>query len=60
LRIADTGVMVLNSQHGVEVGTELIWNYVDQFSKPIIFAINQLDHEKSNFEATIDEAKVNW
>ncbi len=57
LRIADTGVMVLNSQHGVEVGTELIWNYVDQFSKPIIFAINQLDHEKSNFEATIDEAK---
>src|SRR2546425_11761502 len=28
-RIADTGLMVLNAQNGVEVGTELIWNYVD-------------------------------
>jgi len=57
LRVADTGVMVLNAQHGVEVGTELIWNYVDQFSKPVLFAINQLDHEKSNFETTVEEAK---
>ncbi|MBA3647519.1 MAG: elongation factor G [Chitinophagales bacterium] len=57
LRVADTGVMLLNAQHGVEVGTELIWNYVEQFNKPIIFAINQLDHEKSNFEETIEQAK---
>ncbi|HEX3080352.1 MAG TPA: GTP-binding protein, partial [Puia sp.] len=57
LRVSDTGVMVLNAQHGVEVGTELIWNYVDQFNKPILFAINQLDHEKSNFEETIEQGK---
>src|SRR5687768_10594391 len=25
LRVADTGVMLLNAQHGVEIGTELIW-----------------------------------
>lgn len=57
LRVSDTGVMVLNAQQGVEVGTELIWNYVDQFNKPVIFAINQLDHEKSNFEETIEQGK---
>src|SRR6476661_7573637 len=57
LRVADTGIMLLNAQNGVEVGTELIWNYVEQFNKPIIFAINQLDHEKSNFDETIEQAK---
>ncbi|MCS6991697.1 MAG: elongation factor G [Chitinophagales bacterium] len=57
LRVADTALMVLNAQHGVEVGTELIWNYCDQFRKPVLFAINQLDHEKSNFELTVEQAR---
>ena len=57
LRVADTGVMLLNAQHGVEVGTELIWNYVEDFKKPLMFAVNQLDHEKSNWDETIEQAK---
>lgn len=57
IRVADTGVLVLNSQHGVEVGTELIWNYVDEYQKPVIFAVNQVDHEKSNFDDTIEQAR---
>ena len=50
VRVADTCVMVINAQHGVEIGTELIWNYVDRFQKPVIFAINQVDHPKSDFD----------
>src|SRR5690242_17146111 len=57
LRVADTAVMLLNAEHGVEVGTELIWNYVEQFQKPIIFAVNHVDHNKSDFDATIEQAK---
>ena len=57
VRVADTCVMVVNAQHGVEVGTELIWNYVDQFSKPTIFAINQVDHPKSDFDSTLASLK---
>jgi elongation factor G len=57
VRVADTCVMLLNAQYGVEVGTELIWNYVDQFRKPTILAINQLDHPKANFDLTIESAK---
>ena len=51
LRVADTCVMVINAQHGVEVSTELIWNYVDRFQKPVIFAINQVDHPKADFDS---------
>lgn len=57
LRVADTAVLLLNSQNGVEVGTELIWNYVQSFQKPIVFAINQVDHAKSDFDKTLEDAK---
>ena len=57
LRVADTAVLLLNSQNGVEVGTELIWNYVQSFQKPIVFAINQVDHAKSDFDSTMEQAK---
>jgi elongation factor G len=53
VRVADTCVMVINAQHGVEVGTELIWDYIDQFQKPLIFAINQVDHPKSDFDKAL-------
>jgi len=50
LRVADTCLVVINAQHGVEVGTELLWPYVDQYRKPVIFVINQLDHPNADFE----------
>jgi elongation factor G len=53
IRVADTCVMTINAQYGVEVSTELIWNYVDRFTKPVIFAINQVDHPKSDFDSAL-------
>lgn len=57
LRVADTCIMLLNAQNGVEVGTELLWNYVEQFRRPVIFAINQVDHPKADFDMTVESAK---
>jgi elongation factor G len=57
LRVADTAVMLLNGENGVEVGTELIWNYVERFQKPIIFAVNHIDHSKSDFDNTVEQAR---
>lgn len=57
IRVCDTAVVLLNAQYGVEVGTELLWSYIDQYQKPTIFAINQLDSDKANFNQTIEEAK---
>src|SRR3954467_11118609 len=52
LRVADTAVMLLNGENGVEQGSQLIWNIMEKFQKPIIFAVNLLDHGKSDFENT--------
>ena len=60
LRVADTAVMLLNAEHGVEVGTELIWNYVESFRKPILFAVNHVDHSKSDFDSTVEQAKTRF
>src|SRR5688500_13071730 len=57
VRVADTCVVVINAQHGVEVGTALIWNYINQFNKPTIFAINQVDHPKADFESSLAALK---
>jgi len=50
MRVADSVVTVVNAQYGVEVGTEIIWNYVDRFSLPTLFAINQIDHPNADFD----------
>ncbi|MEN0050398.1 MAG: elongation factor G [Bacteroidota bacterium] len=55
MKVADTAVMVLNAKSGVEVGTELIWDYIEQFNTPALFVINQIDHEKAKFEETLEQ-----
>jgi elongation factor G len=56
LKVADTAIVMLNAKSGVEVGTEIIWEYVDQYDTPSIFVINQLDHEKADFDTTLEQA----
>ena len=53
-KVADSGVMLINAQQGVEVGTEIFSRYAEQHRKPLILAVNQLDHEKANWETTLD------
>ena len=60
IRVANTSLMVINSQHGVEIGTDLIWNQVDHYNKPLIFVINQVDHEKSDFEMSLASLKEHY
>jgi elongation factor G len=54
-KVADVGVMLLNAQNGFEAGTEIQARYAREHKKPIIAVVNQLDHEKANWEQTIDE-----
>jgi len=60
LRVADTGVMILNAAMGVEVGTDIIWEYTDTFKTPTIFVVNQVDKEDADFDKTLQEAKAHF
>ncbi len=60
LKVVDTGVMVVNAQNGVEVGTEVAWRYASQNNSAVIFAINHLEHENSNFDETVRQLKTQF
>ena len=54
LSVADIAVMVLNAQQGVDVGTEIFSRWVKRLDRPMLFALNQLDHEKANYDQTLE------
>ena len=60
LKVADTALMILNAKGGVEVGTELMWEYIENFKTPAMFVVNQLDHEKADYENTLEQAKARF
>ncbi len=57
-KVADVGVMVFNAQNGFEVGSEIQARYARAHQKPIIAVVNQLDHEKANWENTLESIQA--
>jgi elongation factor G len=57
LHVADTGLMVINAQNGIEVGTEIHNRWVEKFERSMIFVMNHLDHDKTNFDKSIEMMK---
>ncbi|MFH0894770.1 MAG: GTP-binding protein, partial [Bacteroidota bacterium] len=60
LKVADTAVMVINAQNGIEVGTEIVWRFTTRNNTPVSFIVNQLDHEKANFDETIRQLQTQF
>ena len=54
---SDAAVMTINVQNGVEVGTEIHFRHAEKDNKPLIIVINGLDHEKANFEKSLEMLK---
>lgn len=57
LKVADTALMVINAQNGVDVGAEIQWRWTKKMNVPVMFVVNQLDHEKANFDTTLQQLK---
>lgn len=57
LNVTDTGVILVNAQYGVEVGTQNIFRTASSLKKPIIFALNQLDGEKADYENVVEQMR---
>lgn len=57
LNITDAGVIVVNSQYGVEVGTQNIYRTAAKINKPVIFALNKMDAENVDYDNLINQLK---
>ena len=56
-KVCENGILVINAQQGVEVGTDIFARYAEQYKLPMVVAVNQLDSEKADWEKTLSEMK---
>ena len=54
LHAADAALIVVDGVAGIEVQTEKVWGYAEEFKMPRAIFINKLDRERSDFERTLE------
>ncbi|MCJ7511397.1 MAG: elongation factor G [Anaerolineales bacterium] len=57
LRVADGAVVLVDSVAGVEVGTEVVWQYCDAFKLPRFVVIAKMDRENASFQRALDSIR---
>ena len=57
---ADAVIVVVDAVAGVEVGTELAWEYARSCEQPIIAVINKMDRENADYEGVLDQLRVQF
>lgn len=60
IRVADAVLVVVDAVSGVEVGTELAWEYAKVYQQPIIVVINKMDRENADFDRTLDQLRETY
>src|SRR3954453_23104588 len=54
LRVADSAAIVVSGVTGVEVTTEKVWKFADEYALPRLVIVNKLDRERASFSRTLD------
>src|SRR5690606_26021152 len=57
LRVVEGALVVVCAGSGVEVGTELAWQYLEEQELPRLFFINKMDRENASFERTLGQLR---
>lgn len=53
LRAVDGAILLIEAVHGIAVGTERVWQFLEEKRIPSIIFINKLDKENASFEKTL-------
>jgi len=57
LRVADGTVILLDAAAGIEIGTEALWRYADEYHVPRLVYVNKMDREYADFYKVLDSIK---
>jgi elongation factor G len=60
MRVVDGAVIVIGAVSGVQVQTEKVWQYANEFSIPICVFINKMDRERADFERTLADIQKSF
>jgi elongation factor G len=54
LRVADSAAIVVSAVTGVEVTTERVWKFADEYELPRMIIVNKMDRERASFARTFE------
>ena len=57
LGVSDLGLILIDSDYGVEVGTQNIFRTTAALKKPVVFALNQMDGEKADYDNVMEQLR---
>jgi elongation factor G len=57
---ADSALVLVDGVAGVEVQTEKVWQFADDFKLPRAVIINKLDRERADFQRALDSVTENF
>ncbi len=55
LQVSDFVLLVVHGSHGIELGTEQMWDHSDTFGVPKMVAVNMLDAEHVDFDQVLED-----
>ncbi len=54
LRVVEAAVVVVDAVAGVQVQTEKVWKFANEYSLPRVVVVNRLDRERADFYRTLE------
>jgi len=54
VRVADLALILVDAVSGVEVGTELVWNFAEAQELPRIVVVNKMNRENASLDRTLE------
>jgi elongation factor G len=57
LRVTDTAIVFLKAVEGIEVGTEITWQYTKEQRNAAIFVVNKVDNDNADVEPVVKAAR---
>jgi len=60
MRVVDGAVVVVGAVSGVQVQTEKVWGYANEFGIPACIFINKMDRERADFERALADVQKNF
>ncbi len=57
LQVADAAIIVVDAVAGVEVGTELVWDYCNEHNLPRFIVINKMDRDNANYSKALSSVQ---
>src|SRR4030095_13981019 len=60
LRVADFALVVVHAQHGINVGTERVWNCATECGIPKIIVVNAMDKPNARFDDVLNDARAHY